>query len=176
MKTKDEMLRKYDELYSEMVRSKDPAKMKIFGNAEHRIFKELVSMHPNIAEDWLDTIEAVSWNNYLSKKEAENIDNMIVNQNGEKGFHWTYNDFVKIVESSDGNIEAPPFYNSYALFVTANMIYSDHAVSIAKDMGFDNPRNVPNDRMALSCYRKAVEKLKDIDRPEFIRTYMHLAV
>ena len=31
-----------------------------------------------------------------------------------------------------------------------------------------------NEKMALSCYRKAVEKLKDQDRPRFVRWYFHL--
>ena len=55
--------------------------------------------------------------------------------------------------------------------VTANSVYSDHALSIAIDMGFKDPREVSNDKMAMSCYRKAVEKLKDIDNPRYVRKY-----
>ena len=67
-----------------------------------------------------------------------------------------------------------PYYNCYALWVTANMIYSDHANSVAEDMGYPNPEAVPNEKMALSMYRKAVEQLKDVDRPKFVREYFDL--
>jgi hypothetical protein len=54
------------------------------------------------------------------------------------------------------------------------MIYSDHAQSIAEDMGQRSPNEVPNEKMALSCYKKAVEKLKDPDRPRFVREYFEV--
>mgnify|MGYP003323771709 CR=1 FL=1 len=33
---------------------------------------------------------------------------------------------------------------------------------------------VPEDKMALSMYRKAVESLKDIDRHHYVRDYYHM--
>lgn len=42
---------------------------------------------------------------------------------------------------------------------------------IAEDMGFKSPKEVPNERMALSCYKKAVEKLKDPDAGFSVRKY-----
>jgi hypothetical protein len=41
-------------------------------------------------------------------------------------------------------------------------------------MGYPNPEAVPNEKMALSMYRKAVEQLKDVDRPKFVREYFDL--
>ena len=73
-----------------------------------------------------------------------------------------------------GVIEEKPFYNKYALAAVMNMIYSDHADSIAMDMGGKKASDIPNEKMAMSCYRKAVEKLKDADRPRFVRWYFHL--
>ena len=95
----------------------------------------------------------------------------IVNQDGSKGFHWDYNVFTSAVKQLGGRVEDKPYYNSYALWATANMIYSDHAESIAEDMGYEKPINVPNDKMALSCYKKALEKLKDVDNEDFVRDY-----
>lgn len=57
------------------------------------------------------------------------------------------------------------------LCVTANVVYSDHANSIALDMGYKMPTEVPNEEMALSCYRKAVEKLKDPDAGFHVRKH-----
>lgn len=170
MKT-DDMIERYEELYVKMANSKDPKNMKIFGEAEKYMFKEIAKVHPDMAENWLSHLEAVCWDNYLSEKEAKNIGMRLVNQDGSKGYHWTHDVFTKAVESLGGMVEEKPYYNSYALCVVANMIYSDHAKSIAEDMGYKSPAEVPNEKMALSCYKKAVEKLKDIDGGFQVRKY-----
>lgn len=68
-------------------------------------------------------------------------------------------------------MEEKPSYNGLALLVAANMIYSDHAKSIAEDMGYKTVQETPNEKMALSCYKKAVELLKDPDKGFDIRRY-----
>lgn len=171
MKTKDELIERYHELYNKMVSGKDPKNMKIFGEAEKWMFESLAASQPDKAENWLSHLEAVCWDNYLSEKEAANIGKRIKNQDGTTGFHWAYEVFSKAVESLGGRMEDKPFYNPYALFVTANMVHSDHAMSIAEDMGYKSASEVPNEKMALSCYRKAVESLKDIDAGFHVRKY-----
>ena len=168
---KEEMIERYDELYDKMKNSKDPKNMKIFGKAEKYIFRELAGVHPDMAERWLSHIEAVCWNNFLSQEEAMNIGKRITNQDGMKGFHWNHDVFTNAVKSLGGLVENKPYYNSYALCVVANMIYSDHAKSIAEDMGYKTIAEVPNERMALSCYKKAVEYLEDVDEGFKVRDY-----
>lgn len=165
------MIERYDELYGVMKSSRDVEKMKIFGEAEKEMFRQLAASNPTMAEMWLGKIEAVCWDNYLTEKEARNIGRHIVNQDGTKEFHWPYDVFTKAVSQLGGITEEKPYYNSYALWVTANMIYSDHARSVAEDMGYKSPMEVPNERMALSMYKKAVEKLKDPDKGFHIRKY-----
>ena len=165
------MIERYDELYGVMKTSRDVEKMKIFGEAEKEMFRQLAASNPTMAEMWLTKLEAVCWDNYLTEKEARNIGRHIVNQDGTKEFHWPYDVFTKAVSQLGGITEEKPYYNSYALWVTANMIYSDHAKSVAEDMGYKSPLEVPNERMALSMYKKAVEKLKDPDKGFHIRKY-----
>lgn len=165
------MIERYDELYGVMKSSRDVEKMKIFGEAEKEMFRQLAASNPTMAEMWLTKLEAVCWDNYLTEKEARNIGRHIVNQDGTKEFHWPYDVFTKAVSQLGGITEEKPYYNSYALWVTANMIYSDHARSVAEDMGYKSPMEVPNERMALSMYKKAVEKLKDPDKGFHIRKY-----
>lgn len=171
MMTKEQMIERYEELYHKMKTSKDVKNMKAFGDAMSWFFVELTKVHPEMAEKFLSHIECIEWNNYLSQDEAMNIGKRIINQDGTKGFHWNHEVFTKAVESLGGKVEEKPFYNSYALCVVSNMIYSDHAISIAMDLGYDSPAKVPNEKMALSCYRKAVEKLKDIDGGFQVRKY-----
>lgn len=171
MKTKEEMTERYRELYDKMKESKDVRMMKIFGEAEKYMFKAIAVTHPNMAENWLSHLEAVCWAQYLSEHEALNIGKNIVNQDGIKGFHWEYEVFCKVLLDVGGIIEDKPHYNAYALFVTANVVYSDHARSIAEDMGYKSVLEVPNERLLLSCYKKALEKLKDADAGFLVRKY-----
>jgi hypothetical protein len=124
-----------------------------------------------MAERWLSHLEAICWMNYLSQGEAMNIGKRIENQDGTKGFHWNHEVFTNAVKSLGGVVENKPYYNSYALCVSANMIYSDHAKSIAEDMGYKSAAEVPNEKMALSCYKKAVECLEDKDEGFKVRDY-----
>lgn len=167
----EEVIKRYLELYEDMATSAKPEKMQVFGMAEKWAFRRMAELSPKTAQCWLDKLEAMSWNNYLSKQEAEDIVSELVNQNGARGPHWSYDTFKRAVEELGGKTSEAPYYNCYALWATANMLYSDHANSVAEDMGYSSSSQVPNEKMALSMYRKAVEKLKDIDRVRFVREY-----
>lgn len=88
-------------------------------------------------------------------------------QDGRTGAHWNFATFANAVQSLGGEMEKPPYYNKYALWATANMLYSDHAKSAAKYVGDES-------KMPAYFYDLAVEKLTDVDRPHFIREYFHL--
>lgn len=171
MMTTEKMIERYEELYAKMKSSKDVKNMQIFGEAATWLFRETAKAHPDIAESFLSHMESICWSNFLSEKEMLNISKHITNQDGSKGFHWTYDTFTKAVESLGGKTEDKPHYNSYALAAVANMVYSDHALSIAQDMGYKTAAEVPNEKMALSCYRKAVESLTDSDDGFHVRKY-----
>lgn len=168
---KEELIEQYDELYHKMKASRDVNNMMIFGKAEKWVFHEVAGAHPELAEKWLSHLQSVIWHNYLSEGEAKNIAKRITNQDGSKGFHWDYPTFTSAVKSLGGIVENKPFYNSYALWVVANMVFSDHAKSVSEDMGFKTPSEVPNEKMALSMYKKAVEYLEDPDRGFNVRDY-----
>lgn len=146
-----------------MATSKDSSKMMTFGEAERWAFKKMAHAHPDMAQMWLDKIEAGKWHNYMSHTEAEMIASNFVNQNGSRGPHWNYETFKAAVESLGASMSDEPYYNCYALWVVANMHYSDHAASVAK--------YVPKEDFPKFFYEMAVESLKDPDKPHFIRDY-----
>lgn len=158
-----ELIEKYDELYDEMASSKNPARMMAFGEAEKCIFHMLAKEHPEIAEKWLTKLEAGKWHNYLSKTEAEEIAAKLVNQDGSRGPHWDYETFKGAVESLGAKMHDEPYYNCWALWVVSNMRYSDNYRSASEF--------VPKDQMLKYFYNVAVETLKDVDRPKFVREY-----
>lgn len=171
MMTKEQMMDEYEMYSHNIIKSKDLKNMEILSEVCEWLFKQAAIKMPEVAESALAHLAATEWDNYLSQNEAMNIGKRIVNQDGTKGFHWSHDVFTKAVESLGGVVEEKPYYNSYSLCVTGNMIYSDHALSIAMDMGYKDPKEVPNEKMALSCYRKAVEQLKDIDGGFHVRKY-----
>lgn len=161
-----ELIEKYDELYEDMATAKDPRKMMAFGDAEKWIFHILAKEHPEIAEKWLTKLEAGKWHNYLSKTEAEEIAAKLVNQDGSRGPHWSHETFKAAVESLGAKTEEEPFYNCWALWIMANALWSDHHKAL---MEF-----VPKEQEPKVYYLMAVEKLKDVDYPKFIRKYYDL--
>lgn len=162
----EELIKRYDELYADMATARDPKKMMVFGKAEKHMFHSLAEKHPEVAEMWLTKLEAGEWNNYVSKQEAEHIASKLMNQDGSRGAHWNYETFKAAVESLGGKMTDEPYYNCWALWLTANMLYSDHYKSASEF--------IPKDLMPKYFYSMAVEKLKDVDRPEFIREYFEL--
>lgn len=159
----EELLKRYEELYSLMSSAKDTKKMLAFGDAERWAFRKVCEQNPRIAQCWVERLEASEWNNYLSKGEAEEIASRLVGQDGTRGAHWSFDTFRAAVEALGGQMSSPPFYNCYALWATASMLYSDHLKSASEF--------VPAGDLTRFFYTMAVEKLKDPDRPEFVREY-----
>lgn len=158
------LIDKYNERYNEMVQSADSYKMHIFGEAEKIIFTKMVAEHPAIAEEWLEMLEPARFHNYLSEAEADEIVSHLINEDGTQSPHWSRQQVKQFIESLGHKMECEPYYNSCAMYATMNMLYSDHALSIAE--------SVPSTSVATKLiYRMAVEKLKDKDRPHFIREY-----
>lgn len=169
--TSIELKERYERLHDKMADMDDEHAKKVFAGAQMWAFGKVAESSPAIAEIWLGKLEAICWNNYLSDAEAKTIASKLINQDGSTGPRWSKEAFLQTVEKLGGDIEKEPYYNDNALWVTAVMIYSDHAKSIAEDMGNASPSEIPSEKMALSCYRKAVEKLCDKDRKHFIREY-----
>lgn len=159
----NEILERYEELYEDMATSGEKEKMIAFGEAERKMFHKIAKEHPAVAQMWVDKLEAMHWKNYLSKAEAENITAKLINQNGMIGPKWSYDAFRNAVEGFGGKMADKPFYNCYALWATANMLYSDHYES-AKEY-------VTEAEMPKFFYAMSLEKLKDRDRPKFVREY-----
>lgn len=162
---------RYERLHEKASRMDDEHAERVLDVAQMWAFGKVAESSPTVAEMWLGKMEAVCWNNYLSDAEAKVIASKLVNQDGSVGPKWGKDTFLQVVEKLGGEIDKEPYYNDNALWVTSVMIYSDHAKSIAEDMGHTSISDVPTEKMALSCYRKAVEKLCDKDRKHFVREY-----
>lgn len=172
--TSQDIKARYKYLYEVMRNSHKVESMQVFGRADNYFFDMIADSNPSMAKKWLDMLEPVVWNNYLSADQAQELADKIVNQDGSKGPYWSMDIFFNVVPKLGGKLDDEPFYNRYALWLVANAHFSDFAKSTSEDMGYQSVQEVPAEKMALSMYKKAVESLKDVDRVNYIANYYHI--
>lgn len=150
---------KFEELYNSIIASRSTKNMKLLGCMTKKIMNSIIETHPQMAEEMLNVLEAVNWDNYLTEKEAELIISKMVPQP-----KWTKQQWKNNMTAIDEPIEKNPSYNKCALYVTMSMIDSDSGNTLK--------RLVPDDIEYFKLlYSLAVDKLTDRDGVFDIRHY-----
>lgn len=175
--TTQEMREQFALLYNTMRESKDVAKMKHFGTAFSQMFDKVAVSDAKLAMATLDVLSAMEYNNYVTASEAIEEashfinDDVTITGNSEpsRGARWSMDTAKGFLATRGLPFEEKPYYNWPALWLTMNMIYSDYAEVIAEAVGEKNA-----DKIGETSYKMAVKKLKDKDRPNFIREYFEL--
>lgn len=160
-----EIMSHFERLYTKMATSNNPKYMAVFGSTMKSMMKDMATWNPEIAQDYLDKLEAIEWNNYLSKKEA-----IAIVGNMEPKRYLDTSDWEQWMKAQNISMEEMPYYNKWALYTTMNMVYSDSAHSIAKLKGKSVPE-ISKEEMLPSLHLFALDKLKDEDGVFNIRTY-----
>lgn len=168
---------RFGELYENMAHSKDVSKMKHFGKTFATMFDKVAEVHPDMASAIVDMLSAIEYNNFVTKDEAIEVsshfinDDMVITGNPEpsKGVHWSMDALKSFLEQKGLPTEEKPSFNWYALWLTVNMVYSDYADAFVSLLGRND-----NETIAIASYTLALKKMKDLDRPKFIRAYFHL--
>lgn len=145
-------------LYNYMASSKNPAYMMAFGRVMTTMMDDLISSNASKAEEYVQRLESIRWNNYLTPKEAETI----VSEMRPKA-PWTRNQWESAMEQYGYELEKTPCYNSCALWVTMNMIMSDSSETLGK--------YVRSDEIFSAVYDLATDKLCDEDGNFSVRDY-----
>lgn len=161
-----ELKEKFRTLYKDMAESKDVDKMIIFGDAFKKMYDKVAEMHPDMAAATLGILGAIEYNNYMTPEEAMDAATKLVNDDGSPAPHWRMDEAKAFLTSRDIPTEEKPYYNFPALWLTMNMLYSDFAEPVTEMLGSDD-----NEKVATAFYKMAIKRLKDVDRPKFIRWY-----
>lgn len=172
-----ELKAQFDALYATMANSKDPSKMRLFGTAFTRLFGRVADMNTDLATATLELLSAINYNNFVTLAEATEVSGRFINDDTmvtglaepTKGAHWSTSDLKTFLTQKGLPLEEKPYYNWPALWLTVNMIYSDYADVVAELAG-----SKENEKLAEVSYKMALKKLKDRDRPHFIREYFDL--
>ena len=175
--TTQELKQRYNELYAIMKDSKNVQNMRVFGEAFTHTFGEVAEKHPELAQNIINMLSAVEYHNFVTADEASaiaakfiNDDTMLVGSDKPTlGAKWRMDDLRAFLTAHQLTTSDKPYYNWPALWLTTNMIYSDFADTLVKLLGTKD-----SERIATACYEMAVAKLKDADKPMFVRDYFHL--
>lgn len=163
-----ELKERFEELYGMMSASNEVENMRLFGSVMKKMMSDMIEAHPAEAEEYIDTLEAMKWDNYLTHKEAESI---IAGMKPKA--QWSWQTWVQAMESYGIKTEEEPYYNPYALWVAMNMVYSDHAETLAEKVWKKPLSEIPTETLVHTVNALAVDLLKDKDGVYDIRRYFH---
>ena len=163
---KEELKTKFSGLYAHMAGSNDVAQMRTFGDVMKRMMGWMIENKPEAAEEYIETLCAIKWRQYLTRREAETV----VSDMEPKGA-WDYDSWKRAMESLGLEYERETVFNSYALWVTMNAIYSDNGNVIASLMGLDFKEAAGNADYIKAIHSLAINKLLDADRKYCVRCY-----
>ena len=165
--SKQETLDRFNTLLDKVVADGDKEDIE----ASCAIFKQAMSLlanfNPRQADELISCFEgALQYYNYLTKSEAGKIVDAFINQDGSRGAKWNNSEgFFLLVEKLGGVVECEPYYNKWALYVTANKFASDQHSVIQKWVGTDKEKYLE------ACYELALTQLEDKDKPNWVRWY-----
>lgn len=154
----EEIMKKHDHLYEKMATSGNVDNMKLFGKVGREAMLLLAEKMPDKAQELIDKLCAINWNNYLTEREAEAITSKMDPQRP-----WTRDQWRVVMEQHGYPLEEEPYYNRCAMYVTMCMIYSDDIESLKH---FANGVD-----MFEFIHDLALNKLKDKDKVFSIRKY-----
>lgn len=135
-----------------------------------KAMKALSESSPKTASSIVDTCEGLlTYDNYLTEEEADQIVSSMTGQDGTKAGKWKDADTVfRKLESVGVPTSTEHGYNKWAMFVTMNRIASDYGL-ILNELS-QNDAN----RYFDICVKMALATLEDIDAPSNIRRYFRL--
>jgi len=115
------MKERYEQLYKYMAESKDPENMKLFGQVMSELMDRAIRNDASFAEKEIDKLEAMMWQQYLSRSEAEHIVG-----NMSPSAPWGFGTWKSAMQQAGLPTMEEGLYNEYALWTEMNKVMSDH--------------------------------------------------
>lgn len=160
---------KFSSLLSDTIEEGDKENMEVAETMFKKAVQTLIDLDQDKAQDFLECFEGtLKYYNYLTEQEAASIVSHFINQDGSKGARWSPEEFFQAVQAFGGDHEYEPYYNKWALYVTANKFASDQGSVVRKWTGDDKLR------YAEACYDLSVTQLEDKDKPNWARWYFDM--
>ena len=167
--TPEEMREEFYALYNMMASSNNVAFMHTFGQVHKEMMEWMIANKPNEAQEWLEKLESIKWDNYLTPKEAEKI---VVKMMPKAP--WSRDVWRQAMTQLGLPMEEEPYYNSCALWVVMNQVYTDHAQTIADNVIKQPLADIPVEELVPMIRALALDLLKDKDGVYCVRSYFGL--
>lgn len=161
-----EMMQKFESLYNTMANSNEPKYMHIFGETMKAMMEDMIVLKPELASEYVETLQAIEWRNYLTNKESTKVIACMSPQ-----ATWDKQTWLDAMEALGVPMEQKPYYNDYALYVAMNQVASDHGKTIAFILGKDSVSEIETAELVKYAYKMAIDLLTDEDGMYNIRTY-----
>ena len=156
---------KFESLYNYMSASNEPRYMKLFGEVMCEMMDWMIKNQSAAAEQWIETLGAIKWEQYLTKSEALSVFNAL----NPKGA-WTLDVWRKAMEDLGLETEREYVFNCYSLWLEMNAVHSDNGAVVAGLLGIE-PTDVTNAKYIKTIHRMAVNTLTDDDGFFDVRSY-----
>ena len=168
VKSIEAMMEQFDKLYQKMATSDKVEDMKLFGAVMRKAMQALAEVRPEQAEELIESLCAIEWNNYLTHREAEDIVSKM-----EPEAKWPFSQLERLLTSDGQPMEEKPYYNKYALWAEMSKIHSDSGRTLQDFM--KRSGNSGEGEYLLLLYELALDNLKDRDGVYNIRRYFRLS-
>lgn len=164
------MKEEFLKLYEYIVNSGNTEKMHVLGKVVKNMMNHCIESNPQLAREYLNTLQAVKWHNYITAKEAEHIvSNMVPKP------LWNKAAWEETMTNLGLPLQDEPYYNSEALYITMQMIFSDDAETLMECLNIQNMQNLSNrETLFKLVYKLALNKLCDKDKMYNVRNYFKL--
>ena len=137
--------------------SNEPDYMMLFGDVMKQMMAWMIENKPEMAEQYVETLCAVKWKQYLTRSEAmEIVGDMI------PPAAWNYDAWYKAMHDLNLECEREYVFNSYALWVVMNAVHSDNGNVIAYLLKIQ-PTDVTNPEYIKAVHSMAMNMLNDED-------------
>ena len=163
------MKEEFLQLYDYIINSGDTEKMHVLGQVTKSMMCRFIESYPQWAREYLDMLQSVKWNNYVTAKEAETIVSEMTPEPIWKKSMWE-----SMIQSTGYPKCEEPYFNSCALYVTMCMISSDSGETLKDILNIKELDTKNSEHMFKVIYKLALDKLKDKDRKYNIRDYFKL--
>ena len=160
------MKNEFYSLYNKMANSQTVDNMHTFGQVHKEMMEWMIQNKPDLAQEWIEKLSSIKWNNFLTPKEAEKI---VAGMQPKAP--WTRDAWRNAMNQLGLPMDEEPYYNSCALWVEMNKLYSDHAATIARNILKKSLNEVPMEQLVTGMHALALDNLKDADGVYNIRIY-----
>lgn len=156
----------YRSLYKTMSESNDIDNMRLFGTVMNNLMEYVIRNNQGLAEQEIEKLESINWDQYLTRSEAEAICREM-----DPEAKWSFDTLSANLRDLGFEIEKKPFFNKYAMWVTMNAKYSDHAARLKSEIKSITGIDLDQSQCLTIIYGLALDSLLDKDDKFNVRKY-----